>query len=176
MEPNQERPTSFDAYVAARGQALLRLAFLLTGDQREAEDLTQTTLLRVMVKWRRVNRADDIDRYVFQVMLSRHVDARRRRSASERPTADLDGRATLLVADHAAQVDDRESLRAGLLGLSAVQRSVLVLRYYLDYADVTISDLLGIPPSTVRSHAARGLKALRRELGSEDDLDIEAGL
>jgi Sigma-70 region 2 len=53
----ESRPASFDEYVAARGHALLRLAYLLTGDQADAEDLAQSTLLRTMIKWRWVQRA-----------------------------------------------------------------------------------------------------------------------
>jgi RNA polymerase sigma factor (sigma-70 family) len=73
--------------------------------------------------------------------------------------------------DRFEQVAERHVLRDGLLRLSAMQRAVLVLRYYQDYSDATISDLLGIPPSTVRSHAARGLKALKKELQPGEELD-----
>lgn len=35
----------FDAFVAARSRALLRTAWLLTGDEGAAEDLVQTALI-----------------------------------------------------------------------------------------------------------------------------------
>lgn len=38
---------SFDAFVAARGPQLLRLAYVMTGEVHTAEDITQTTLLRM---------------------------------------------------------------------------------------------------------------------------------
>lgn len=44
----------FDAYVRARTPALLRSAFLLSGDQHLAEDLVQSALIRTHRAWSRV--------------------------------------------------------------------------------------------------------------------------
>ena len=48
----------FDDFVAARGSALLRTAYLLTADAAAAEDLLQDTLVRAWSRWSRVRRAD----------------------------------------------------------------------------------------------------------------------
>ncbi|WP_426511343.1 hypothetical protein ACPPVO_12385 [Dactylosporangium sp. McL0621] len=44
----------FAEFVAARSAALLRTAWLLTGDDRAAEDLLQTALAAAWRRWRRV--------------------------------------------------------------------------------------------------------------------------
>ena len=44
------------------------------------------------------------------------------------------------------------------------QREVLVLRYYLDLSEAAIADTLGISRGAVKSHASRGLAALRTAL------------
>ena len=41
----------FDNFVAAHSTALLRTAYLLTGDRGHAEDLLQTALLRTLRRW-----------------------------------------------------------------------------------------------------------------------------
>jgi RNA polymerase sigma factor (sigma-70 family) len=48
--------------------------------------------------------------------------------------------------------------------LPARQREVLVLRYYTDLAESDIATTLGISRGTVKSHASRGLQALRSTL------------
>ena len=48
---------------------------------------------------------------------------------------------------------------------------MLVLRYYEDLADAEIADILGCPESTVRSHARRGLTALRDQLTGRPEED-----
>ena len=80
----------FEGYVAARGQALLRFAYVLTGDAQLAEDLTQTALAQTYRHWRRVSRLEHPDAYVRKAMLNAHLSWRRRRSSTERPTADVD--------------------------------------------------------------------------------------
>jgi DNA-directed RNA polymerase specialized sigma24 family protein len=44
------------------------------------------------------------------------------------------------------------------------QREVLVLRYYVDLAEADIADALGISRGAVKSHASRGMAALRTTL------------
>ena len=58
-----------------------------------------------------------------------------------------------------------------LATLSGQQRAVLVLRFYEDLADAEIASILGCPASTVRSHARRGLTALRAHLTDHPDED-----
>lgn len=41
----------FEEFVVARRPALLRTAYLLTGDHHDAEDLVQTALIKVVPKW-----------------------------------------------------------------------------------------------------------------------------
>src|SRR3954453_22775784 len=44
----------FEEFVVARRGALLRTAYLLTGNHQDAEDLVQSTLIKVVPKWGRI--------------------------------------------------------------------------------------------------------------------------
>ena len=57
----------FEEFVAARGQALQRVAYLLTGDWGLAEDLLQTALARAYPRWSRIER-DNPEAYVRKIM------------------------------------------------------------------------------------------------------------
>jgi DNA-directed RNA polymerase specialized sigma24 family protein len=48
----------FVEFAAASAPRLRRAAFLLCGDWHTAEDLAQTTLAKVFISWRKVNRHD----------------------------------------------------------------------------------------------------------------------
>ena len=74
----------FERFVQARSVALLRTAFLLTGDRHLAEDLLQDTLARVAQHWVSVARDGNPEAYTRRVLYHRAVDtwrARRRRPA-----------------------------------------------------------------------------------------------
>lgn len=152
----------FEEYVAARGPALLRFAFVLTRDAHAAEDLTQAALTDVLAKWKRVSAADHPDAYVRRAMLNRHLSWRRRRSAGEVVTADVPPG---LAADHGPGIDARDEARRFLAGLAPRARAVLVLRYYDDLDDDAIATALGVSPSTVRATASRALATLRARVG-----------
>jgi len=62
----------FEAFVVARRAALLRTAYLLTGDHHDAEDLVQSALIKVVPKWARIK--DHPEGYVRQVLARESVN------------------------------------------------------------------------------------------------------
>lgn len=152
----------FEEYVAARGQALVRFAYVLTTDEHLAEDLVQSALADAYRHWRKVLSAEHPDAYVRRIVVNTHLGWRRRRWSRERPTgADLDSGNR--VADHAEAVAARDESRRVLDGLPPRARAILVLRYYADLDDAAIADLLGVSASNVRATASRALATLRQQ-------------
>jgi RNA polymerase sigma-70 factor (sigma-E family) len=156
----------FEEYVATRGRALERYAYVLAGDAHLAQDLTQTALVKAYRRWSWVARADSPDRYVRRILTTSFIDHTRKRSSTERPTGvvrdDVGGH------DPAQVTVVRDQLRRGLTSLTGQQRAVLVLRIFEGYDDVAIADVLHCSPATVRSHASRGLDRLRAFLATDE--------
>ena len=148
----------FEEYCAARGKALLRVAYALTGNLADAEDLLQTALLKSYRHWSRI---DEPDAYVRKAMVRTHVGRRRRR---EYATADLPETAAPATRD--GHTEARDEVLRMLASLGARQRTILVLRYMLDLPDAAIAAELGITESTVRTQAFRALAKLRARHGS----------
>lgn len=155
----------FEEYVAARGEALERYAFVLTGDAHRAQDLTQTALLKAYRRWRRVARADSPDAYVRRIVTTSYLDWRRRRSNAEEPAVLVD---TPGAPDPADRVTTRDELQRALATLSPRQRAVLVLRHYEGWSDAAIAAALGCGEPAVRTHASRGLQRLRAALAENE--------
>jgi len=149
----------FEEYVAARGRALERYAFVLTGDRQRAQDLVQTALVKAYRRWRRVSRTDHPDAYVRRILTTSYLDWRRRRSSSEEPVDVLPE--TAAGVDPADLVVARDEMLRALAVLTPHQRTVLVLRHYEGYDDAAIGLVLGCGEGTVRTHATRGAQRLR---------------
>ena len=66
--------------------------------------------------------------------------------------------------DPAESVAERSAVMAALAQLPDRQREVLVLRYYGDLSEAAIADALGISRGAVKTHASRGMAALRPTL------------
>jgi RNA polymerase sigma-70 factor (sigma-E family) len=149
----------FDDFVTGRSPALLRFAYLLTGDRHLAEDLTQEALVRAHRRWHAIVGEDGPEPYVRQVVLRQYLSWRRRRASTERPIAEPPDVPT--GADLADRVADADELWTALITLPRSQRAVVVLRYYEDLPDAEIARLLGCSASTVRVHAFHALQKLR---------------
>lgn len=153
----------FVAFVHDRGEHHLRVATLLTGSAAEAEDLMQTSLVRLYQAWPRLDvTGSSPDAYLRKIVVNTRRSWWRARWRQELPVAS--------VPDAAAEgFEDRYALgalvRAALAGLPRRQRAVLVLRYIEDLPEASVAELLGCSAGTVKAHAHRGLRALRASLG-----------
>ena len=101
-------------------EALLRTAYLLTGDPASAEDLVQETLLRLYPRWERVEAADVPLAYVRRSLTNAFINRSRRAWRRERAYAVVPESADPL--DAVAQLDDRDELWSGLRTLPDRQR------------------------------------------------------
>ena len=156
------------AYVTGRLPVLRRVAAQLTGDVHRGDDLVQHAITRLYVHWRRASRTDNLDAYVYRILLRAFLDERRVRWAGVRLGASGDDEPRDVSADHAGGVADRLLLREALASLPPRQRAVLVLRFLVDLSVEDVSGILNISTGTVKSQTHDGLKTLRRLLDDAD--------
>ena len=152
-------PEGFREYVEARSPALMRAAWLLTGNESAAQDLVQTALVRMWPRWAKVQRAGGVDAYVRKVLMTTYIDGRRRRWHAEVPTAVLPDDPSATDAHAAAEL--RLSVRRALAELPPRQRAVVVLRYFEDLTEAQTAEALGCSVGTVKSQTAKALAKLR---------------
>jgi RNA polymerase sigma-70 factor (sigma-E family) len=154
-----EAEETFRCFVGARLPALKRAAWLLTGDVHLAEDLVQTALAKVAMRWERVAAGGDPEPYVRKVLYHEHVSAGRKRRFVE--VLGGHGAEQAIGADTTAVVPLRLTMRQALARLTPKQRAVLVLRYYEDLSESQAAELLNVSVGTVRSQTRAALARLR---------------
>lgn len=159
----------FDAWVTARGPGLLRLAYVLTGNKADAEDVVQDALSRALPRWSRISSVQDPDAYVRRMVVNAHTSWWRKFRRREHPVAELVPAGEVPGPGGGLLPDERQRLWLACQALPEVQRTAVVLRYYeqLEYAE--IAALTGVREGSVRSRVSRGLSALRAALGEDSD-------
>lgn len=152
---------AFDAMVETHGRALLRTAFLLTGDPHLAHDLLQTALVKTWGRWPGIRDDDSGPAYVRAVMTTTNVAWWRRRWRAEVPTGALPEHADGTAYDG---VHDRDEIGRALARLTPRQRAAVVLRFYDDLPEAEVATILGCSVGTVKSTTSRALATLRADL------------
>ncbi|MET0423252.1 MAG: SigE family RNA polymerase sigma factor [Actinoplanes sp.] len=155
------READYAQFVRTRTHALLRSAYLLTGDQHLAEDLVQEALARTHRAWQRLERTENAEAYARKIMYHAQVSLWRRAKVAEVLPGEFDADRTPGDADPADAAVARLTMRRALLALSSRQRAVVVLRFFEDHTEVEAAQLLGISVSTVKTQTARALERLR---------------
>jgi RNA polymerase sigma-70 factor (sigma-E family) len=154
----------FAGYMTARLPALRRLAFLLSQDWHQADDLAQAAAIKAYTHWARAAGADNTDAYVNAILVREFLHERR--SAWRRLVSLADAPETAArQSDHDSSLD----LRSAVGALPPRQRAVLVLRFYCDLNIYQTAGALGCSPGTVKSQTAKALDSLRRAMGSAAD-------
>lgn len=143
-----------------------------------AQEILQDAAVKLARYWAKT---DHPRAYMYRVLTTEAIDARRRYIAGKLGPQDLDG--TLdgrgrepvdpSTPEAAALLDEvRRALRAALHRLPKRQRQVVTYRMLLGLTTEETAELLKIPSGAVRSALCRGLATLRSMLPRErlDDL------
>ncbi len=165
---------AFGEFVTARWAALVRTAFLITGDHGRAEDLVQSALEKVHTHWNRIQNKEAPEAYARRVMINLAISGSRRRRFRE---TSLEAAPDVQIQDGVQDLAERDELWKVLLQLPPRMRAVLVLRFFDDLSEAETARVLGCSLGSVKSQASRGL-ARMRELyaasGSVADSPLEA--
>jgi RNA polymerase sigma-70 factor (sigma-E family) len=148
----------FRDYVRSRSRALLRTAYLLTGNMADAEDLLQSALAKTYLAWDRIEDRGALDGYVRRALVNTHISWWRRRRLEEYPTDEIPDQA---VVDHSVNSELQESLRRAIDRLPQRMRAAVMLRYYDDMSEAEVAGVLGVSLGTVKSTVSRAVAKLR---------------
>ena len=146
-----------------------RLAFLLTGDRSQSEDLVHDAFVRCVGRFGHLRAHEAFDAYLRRTIVNLHT-SRLRRVRVERAFLSKEAARGGGAEDHSAF---RTSPRARTCGggcqtLPPRQRAVLVLRYYEDLSERETADALRCSVAAVKSLTARATSALREGIRGED--------
>ena len=152
--------TAVEELYAAHYRRLVRLSTLLVRDVETAEEVVQDAFVAMHGSWRTLREPEKGLAYLRQAVVNRSRSVLRHRGVRARYVApearDLPG-----ADEDAVAAERRRAVLDAVQQLPDRQREVLALRYYLDLSEADIAETLGISRGAVKSHASRGVAALR---------------
>lgn len=147
---------TFDDSFAALYKIAYRVSYRILGNRSEAEDVAQDTLAKAYARWWRLR--GDAERWVSRVSANSSIDIWRKRQRVELSNEEIS------LAQKGEPILERMALADALSRLSRRQREVVVLRYLAGYPEADVAEILQCSVGSVKTHASRGLTALRSTL------------
>ncbi|HEX2296210.1 MAG TPA: SigE family RNA polymerase sigma factor [Actinomycetota bacterium] len=140
----------------------VRLAFLMTGDEQQAQDIAQEAFVRVAGRFHDLRDPDAFPGYLRTTVVNLARGHLRKLRVQRDYLKRAGAREEEVPRDDA---EGRDELWRALQTLPHRQRAALVLRYYEDLSERQTADVLGCSVSAVKSLVTRGLEALRAVKG-----------
>jgi RNA polymerase sigma-70 factor (ECF subfamily) len=165
----QGDPQAWATLIAAHQEAVFRLAYLMVRDAAAADDLAQETFIRAYHALTRFDRTRPLRPWLLSITVNLARNQQRawgrylhaiQRWWQQRPSPD-----SLETRTHAQL--EADALGQALQRLSAQDREVIALRFFLELSAQETADVLGIVPGTVKSRQHRALERLRRVVADE---------
>ena len=165
---------AFRVLVERHSRSVFRLAFRMTGNEQDAEDLVQETFLRAYRQLGRFDGRAGFSTWVYRIAANCSLDlirARKRRQEQQTPV-DAEGQEVPSVAVAEAPTPDRLAFSGELqrlIGpalnrLSAMERAAFVLRHYEGMCMEEIASALGVHAGAAKHSVFRAVQKLRRAL------------
>lgn len=164
---------AFEVLFDRHCDAAFSLAYRMCGRRSMAEDVVQETFLSL---WRSGARYDpargSVRAWLLRVVHNRAIDAFRRSAVKSGRDVYDETAAEHLPARELTEVEverreDIRQVRGALDGLPHDQRQVIELAYFGGFSHSQISEMLHLPPGTVKGRMRLGLAKLRISLGQE---------
>lgn len=155
-----ERQGRFEDLYAAHGRDALRLAYLLTGNASDAEDLAQEAFVRLLGRFGDLRKPEVFKTYLLRTVTNLARSGFRRRAVERRHAGALTARTVVVEPP---DLTGRDELAAALRRLPHRQQAALVLRYCEDLSEQQTAEILDTSVKAVKGLVTRGLAALRQE-------------
>jgi RNA polymerase sigma-70 factor (sigma-E family) len=163
-----ERPASaggLEELYVRNAPGAIRLAYFLSGDRQQAEDLVQEAFVRVAGRFRHLRVPDNFPAYLRRTIVNLYTSQLRRRRLERAYVARRDVGPPVSHPEDAAQ---RDELWRALQRLPKRQRAAIVLRYYEDLSEREAADILRVSTGALNALVARATATLRTHLQGEE--------
>lgn len=152
----------------------VRAAYLITHDRHLAEDIVQSAFLRVYEHIDRFDLSRPFRPWFFRIVVNAAIKAvaRHKRHVSIEHLDDRELISSFLSSpaasygndDFQEQAERNQFIQEALQELSPRQRAAICYRYYLEFSELEMAEVLGCPPGTVKSRLNQARTNLRRLL------------
>jgi len=161
---------SFREIVEQNSRHVFRVAYRMTGNEQDAEDVVQETFLRAFRRFGGFDSRASVSSWLHKIASNYAIDLLRRRKRWRSTDLDqLEHTAPLTGSEpepdrRAFSAEVRDAVQAGLEGLTPRERVAFTLRHHEGMSIREIGRVLGLRESATKNHIFRAVRKMRRAL------------
>ena len=168
---------AFRLLVERHSHSIFRLAYRMTGNEPDAEDVVQETFLRAHRGLRRFEARANFGTWLYRIATNCALDLIRKRQRSDAGREALDAsetelseRTLSLAATNPTpdrlvfSAEVQQKVAAALNRLSPKERAAFVLRHFEGKSIAEVSRVMGLRANAAKNNIFRAVQKLRREL------------
>ena len=167
---------AFDGLINRHSQAVYRFTFKLLGNPDEAHDVTQETFIKAWKNIKKFDQEKDFRIWVFSIARNCSIDKLRKKksvnfSSLDDEESEFDANIPddqLLPHEIFEQNEKIELVRKALEAIPFNQKTAILLHHGEEMTFEEISEVVGKPMNTVKSHYRRALVSLKKFIESQD--------
>ncbi len=165
---------AFRVLVERHSRSVFRLAFRMTGNEQDAEDVVQETFLRAYKQLGHYESRSSFSTWLYRIASNYSLDLirMRKRHDDKRETDSAEGRSPLDTVAAADPAQDRlvfsnevqQQVSDAMKELSDLERSAFVLRHFEGLSIEDIGGMLGTSLNATKHSIFRAVQKLRKRL------------
>jgi len=165
---------AFRVLVERHGRTLFRLAYRMTGNEQDAEDVVQESFLRAYRQLAKFDERASFGTWLYRIAANCSLDTVRARKRRPEPAVSADPEIPDAVAELASEAptperqtlssEVRQRLADAMKDLSATERTAFVLRHFEGLRIEEVSRVLECQPGAAKHSVFRAVQKLRRAL------------
>lgn len=176
---------AFDEIYRSYSGKLYRMAYFITGNRSDSEDILQETFVKCFLHRKDLKEPERFESWLYQILVRTAWRSEKKRKGKKELSFDgiLDNEEDTGMAERIQKDDKGEPLQqilkaedsselwAAVNGLGMKHRTVILLYYYNDLSTKEIAVMTGSLEGTVKSRLHKARMLLRERLSAERDTE-----
>lgn len=143
-------------------ERLYRIAYAYVKTEDDAKEIVQEAVYKAFLNIKKLKSVDSFNGWITRILVNSSMDFIKKRNR-----VTLVGEEVLI--NFPSKEKDYLELYEAMDSLPAMDKTVIILKYFEDYRIKDIASILDISESKVKNHLHSGLKKLRIELQEETE-------
>ncbi|MEX1029437.1 MAG: sigma-70 family RNA polymerase sigma factor [Paenibacillaceae bacterium] len=149
---------AFQQLILIETPKLYKIAFIYVKNEPDALDILQDAIYKAYISIHKLKFPDHFTTWIIRILINTAIDHLKKRQHV------LPLNEEILIKSYSennSQIEDRVVLSNAIDLLEEKYKSVIILKYFKDFSNQQIAEVLGYPIGTVKTYLHRSIKELK---------------